>query len=130
MRRYSAVVFTALVFATGCGGGNSDGDSSPATRARTPQVTTPTPATADEAARLVRSASDRLARVREVAQARQCDRKAEVRQVRDKTLADARALARFARRDGRRQVRRLMRVSIEALGKGVLAADSFLASCR
>jgi hypothetical protein len=70
-----------------------------------------------------------LARVRKVAQARQCERKAEVERVRDKTRADARALAKFAMRDGRAQVRRLMRVSIDALRKGILAADAFLVTC-
>jgi len=121
-------MFAALMLAAGCGGGDkSDGASSP-TRTTT-QITTATPRTAQEAAALVRSASDRLARVRVIAGARQCERKAEVESVRDKTRADARALAAFAKRDGRAQVRRLMRVSIGALQKGVLAADAFLVTC-
>ncbi len=125
---FGLCLLSGLVLAVGCGGGG-DKSGRASSRTTTTQVTTATPNTPEEAAALVRSASDRLGRVRDVAQARRCERKAGVEQVRDKTRADARALARFARQDGRPQVRRLMRVSIDALEKGGLAANSFLATC-
>lgn len=125
MKRYGAVAFAGLVLAAGCGGGDRSDDAS----STTTRPTTATPTTPKEAAALVQSASDRLARVRVVAQARQCERKAEVEAVRDKTVADGRALTSFARQDGRPQIRRLMRVSTEALAKGILAVNSFLATC-
>ncbi len=130
MKRYGAVAFAGLVLAAGCGGGGKSHDaSSTATRPTTTQDTTATPTTPKEAAALVQSASARLARVRVVAQARQCERKTEVQALRDKTVADGRALTSFARQDGRPQIRRLMRVSTEALAKGIVAVNSFLATC-